>query len=46
MTLVGYGSDEKLGDYWLIRNSWGTKWGESGYMKLKREAEASCGTDY
>merc|ERR1711936_870337 len=43
--LVGYGTDEALGDYWIVRNSWGTGWGEGGYIRLKRQAEAQCGTD-
>merc|ERR1711874_281997 len=44
--LVGYGSDATDGDYWLIKNSWGTGWGEAGYIKLKRNSEPKCGTDY
>merc|ERR1712000_325463 len=30
--LVGYNKDEK---YWVVKNSWGTKFGESGYIRLE-----------
>ena len=43
--LVGYGTDPAEGDYWLVRNSWGTGWGEGGYIRLQRQAEAQCGVD-
>lgn len=41
--LVGYGKDDKSGkDYWNIRNSWGTGWGEKGYYRLVR-GKGACG---
>lgn len=40
--LVGYGTDFILGKYWLIKNSYSTKWGEEGYMRLKRDVN-QCG---
>ena len=43
--LVGYGTDPHSGDYWLVRNSWTTLWGDAGYIKLARSANASCGVD-
>merc|ERR1712212_1330512 len=41
--LVGYGTDPAEGDYWIVRNSWGSSWGEGGYIRLQRQAEAQCG---
>ncbi len=44
VVLVGYGS-ENGEDYWLVRNSWGTYYGEDGYIRVKREKETICGVD-
>jgi len=32
---VGYGTDAAGTPYYLIRNSWGTNWGDQGYIKFK-----------
>ena len=43
INLVGYGHDEQTGlDYWTIRNSWSTYWGEEGYFKVV-QGERDCG---
>merc|ERR1712215_570050 len=43
--LVGYGTDETLGDYWLIKNSWDSDWGEEGYIRLRRQETPQCAID-
>jgi len=39
--VVGYG-DEGTTAYWKVKNSWGASWGESGYIRMCRNAD-KCG---
>lgn len=44
--LVGYGENDRDGKFWIVRNSWGERWGEKGYIRIRRnvpESESFCG---
>ncbi|MDY7109553.1 MAG: C1 family peptidase [Planctomycetota bacterium] len=50
VTLVGWDDTQGAGGVWYLRNSWGTGWGEDGYMRIEygcsRVGYAAAYVDY
>ncbi|XP_042217948.1 dipeptidyl peptidase 1-like isoform X2 [Homarus americanus] len=43
--LVGYGVEAETGEkFWSVKNSWGPKWGEEGYFRVRRGTD-ECGVE-
>lgn len=45
IVIVGYGKDPVEGDYWIIKNSWSTKFANAGFINVARGVQCAglCG---
>lgn len=40
ISIIGYNDQEQ---YWVVKNSWGTSWGESGFFRIKYNDASNIG---
>ncbi|CAH0553763.1 unnamed protein product [Brassicogethes aeneus] len=41
--VVGFGTEPDGKKYWLVKNSYGEKWGQGGYVKMAKDQNNHCG---
>jgi len=41
--IVGYGAEQGE-NYWIVKNSWGATWGDSGYILMAKDVSSKSGT--
>jgi cathepsin L len=41
---VGFGTDTtSKQNYWIVKNSWGTSWGQAGFIYMSKDRNNNCG---
>lgn len=43
VTVVGYGIDPDGTKFWIAKNSYGDKWGDKGYLRIKKDSKYARG---
>jgi len=43
VTITGWGIDGRGNKYWEVKNTWGNRWGEDGFLKLNKDESLNCG---